>query len=148
MTKAHRLKTRKPSGLAKGVPLNFMLGCSELSLGNFILARYAEASDVRRELLTTIDRLIEQMMLARLGEWFKDTDRNVIKAAVENPFVRSILQSRATRREKRGDLPQTPEAATTCTPETFRRTRTVDSRVRSRRSPWAGSNGREKFSQS
>ena len=44
MTKAHRLLPRKSEGLALVAPTNFLLGCSQKSLADFMLARYARAA--------------------------------------------------------------------------------------------------------
>ena len=57
MSKAHRLKTRKPKALTESfVPLHFLVGCSDHSLGEFELARLAEVADLRRELHATHGR--------------------------------------------------------------------------------------------
>ena len=78
--------SRKDKGLAStGVPLNFLLGCSERSLGNFELARLAEVADLRGELHRVLDRLIDQMSQAALAAWFRKTDRETLKHVLENP---------------------------------------------------------------
>jgi hypothetical protein len=84
MTKAHRLKTRKPKLPVKTMPLNFLLGCSQGELENFQLARLAEVADLRKELHTILDRLIDQMAAAALSQWFRESDRNALKHAIEN----------------------------------------------------------------
>jgi hypothetical protein len=63
--------------LPQAAPLNFLLGCSENTLGNFELARLAEVSDLRR--------LIDQQAQAALAGWFRTTDRETLKRAIENP---------------------------------------------------------------
>src|SRR5262245_51605878 len=51
MSKAHKLKVRNPnSPVSSSVPINFLLGCSEIALANFELARQAEAADLRKEM--------------------------------------------------------------------------------------------------
>jgi hypothetical protein len=67
------------------LPLNYLLGCSERSLDNFELARLAEVADLRKELLCILDRLIDQMSQAALAAWFRKTDRETLKHALENP---------------------------------------------------------------
>jgi hypothetical protein len=77
--------TNKKKALASTIPLNFLLGCSEKSLGSFELARLAAVADLRGELHNILDRLIDQMAQAALTAWFRTTDRNALKAALENP---------------------------------------------------------------
>ena len=78
--------SRKNKGLAStGVPLNFLLGCSERALGGFELQRLAEVADLRNELHRVLDRLIDQMAQAALAAWFRRTDTATIKRALENP---------------------------------------------------------------
>jgi len=67
------------------LPLNFLLGCSEKSLGSFELARLAEVANLRSELHSILDRLIDQMSQAALTAWFRKTDRETLKQALENP---------------------------------------------------------------
>jgi hypothetical protein len=78
-----RSKTARKKSLA--LPLNFLLGCSEKSLGDFELARLAEVADLRSELHSILDRLIDQMSQAALTAWFRKTDRETLKHALENP---------------------------------------------------------------
>ena len=84
MTKAHRLKTRKPGAATKALPLNFLLGCSQGELGNFELARMADVADLRKELHAILDRVIDAMSQAALASWFKAQDRNSLKHAIEH----------------------------------------------------------------
>jgi hypothetical protein len=67
------------------LPLNFLLGCCQKSLDNFELARLAEVADLRGELHNILDRLIDQMSQAALAAWFRATDRETLKHALENP---------------------------------------------------------------
>jgi hypothetical protein len=76
----------KKKGLAStGIPLNFLLGCSERALGGFELQRLAEVADLRSELHRVLDRLIDQMAQAALAAWFRRTDTATLKRALENP---------------------------------------------------------------
>jgi len=59
MTKDHRLKTRKPI-TKKNFPLNFLLGCTQMDLSNFELARLGEMADLRKELVLQYHRLMER----------------------------------------------------------------------------------------
>jgi hypothetical protein len=111
MSKAHRLKVRKPnSPVTKPVPINFLLGCSEVSLANFQLARQAEAADMRTEMHAILDRLLEQSALAMLATWFRSTDRNALKHAIENPedvmewAQEQIRLQRRTEEGEEGDV--------------------------------------------
>ena len=67
------------------LPLNFLLGCSEKSLADFELARLADVADLRKEIVSMLDRLIDQMSQAALTAWFRKTDRETLKHALENP---------------------------------------------------------------
>ena len=67
MTKAHRLLTRKPSTPVKGVPINFLLGCSNDDLGNYEIMRLAAAADLRKQVQELQDQINEQMGLAWLA---------------------------------------------------------------------------------
>jgi hypothetical protein len=78
-----RSKTARKKSLV--LPLNFLLGCSQKSLDNFELARLAEVADLRKELLSILDRLIDQMSQAALAAWFRATDRETLKHALDNP---------------------------------------------------------------
>ncbi|MFI5056891.1 MAG: hypothetical protein ACHQLQ_01790 [Candidatus Acidiferrales bacterium] len=78
--------SRKNKGLTTtGVPLNFLLGCSERDLGSFELARLSQVANLRSELHVILDRLIDEMAQAALAGWFRVTDRNALKRAIENP---------------------------------------------------------------
>jgi hypothetical protein len=96
--------SRKDKGLAStGIPLNFLLGCSEGSLGNFELARLAEVADLRTELHRVLDRLIDQMAQAALTAWFRTTDRHALKQALENPEDILAWAQEQIRKQGRGD---------------------------------------------
>jgi hypothetical protein len=75
----------KKRTLATAIPLNFLLGCSEKNLGSFELARLAEVANLRKDLHRILDQLIEQMAQAALTTWFRTTDRETLKQALENP---------------------------------------------------------------
>ena len=67
----------------KHLPLNFLFGCSNRDLDEFELARLAEVSDLRKELHAILDRTIDAMCQAALAAWFKEQDRQTLKAALE-----------------------------------------------------------------
>jgi hypothetical protein len=67
------------------IPLNFLLGCSESALSNFELARLNEVANLRSELHTVLDRVIDQMAQAALAAWFRQTDTETLRRALENP---------------------------------------------------------------
>src|SRR5215471_1961912 len=83
MSTAHRLKTRKAKLPVKSLPLNFLLGCGQSDLENFQLARLAEVADLRKQLHAILDRVIDQMSAAALAQWFRESDRNALKHAIE-----------------------------------------------------------------
>jgi len=74
---------KKP--LPPAARLNFLLGASEIDLGSFELARLAEVAELRTELHAILDKLIDQMATAALVGWFRQTDRETLKHAIENP---------------------------------------------------------------
>lgn len=77
---SHRKKHLTP-----GPRLNFLLGCPEPDLGSFELARLAEVADLRSELHETLDKIIDAMAQAAVAAWFKRTDRETLKQALDNP---------------------------------------------------------------
>jgi hypothetical protein len=86
MTKAHRLKTRKPIlPLAKSIPLNFLLGCPENLLASFELARLAAVADARKQMHVLVDYMIDQSAQAWLAAWFRTISRNDLRHALEHP---------------------------------------------------------------
>jgi hypothetical protein len=116
MPKDHRLKTRKHS-LPIMVPLNFLLGCSQVSLDNYELARLGELADLRKEFHILFDRLIEQSALALLAKWFRESDRDSINQALaleESPTEwakRQIKQGRRGAEDLDLPLPSLPPGA-------------------------------------
>ena len=107
MTKAHRLKTRKSitrtagsspqsrgarqrEALAKQqqkgliLPVNFLLTCSDSALATMELARLAEIADFRADLHVLLDRLIDTSSQVSVIRWFRKTDREALKHAIEN----------------------------------------------------------------
>jgi hypothetical protein len=97
MSKAHRLKTRESKTVTKSLPLNFLLGCSDISLSNFELARLNEIADLRKQLHLILDRVIEQMSEAALASWFRVQDRHTLKHAIENEETAAEWADRAVR---------------------------------------------------
>jgi hypothetical protein len=65
--------------------LNFLLGASDMDLSSFELARLAEVANLRSDLHAILDKLIDEMAQAALVGWFRLTDRNALKRALENP---------------------------------------------------------------
>ena len=101
------------------LPLNFLLGCSEKSLGSFELARLADVADLRGELHNILDRLIDQMSQAALAAWFRKTDREILKQALENPDDVIALAKEQIRDGQRGEeelipLTSLPAGAASC----------------------------------
>jgi|HubBroStandDraft_2_1064218.scaffolds.fasta_scaffold220606_2 hypothetical protein len=102
-------ETSQPKSDAKynrsSIPLNFLLGCSETALGNFELARLAEVSDLRIELHRVLDRLIDQMAQAALSAWFRTTDLETLKQAIENPEdILAWAQEQIRKQGREGDI--------------------------------------------
>jgi hypothetical protein len=114
--RARSLKSRKSKALYKPLPLNFLLGCSENSLANFELARLDEMAQLRKELQLVLDRLLDQMSQAAIAAWFRQSDRNAIKYAIENEETPLQMAARMVRDGQRSDeelipLPSLPPGA-------------------------------------
>ena len=101
MTKAHRLQTRQPLAKKSGVPINFLLGCSEVSLDNYELARLADVANDRQQLLAVIDHMVDNMALAWLAAWFRTMDRNALRHAIENEESPTEWAARIIRERQR-----------------------------------------------
>lgn len=82
---------RQRSALAKQqlkgltVPTNFLLTCSESTLGSYELSRLAEVANLRAELHEILDRLIDEQAQAGLARWFRSIDREALKQTLNNP---------------------------------------------------------------
>jgi hypothetical protein len=87
----------------KPLPLNFLLGCSENSLANFELARLDEMAQLRKELQLVLDRLLDQMSQAAIAGWFRQSERNAIKYAIENEEPPLQMAARMIRDGQRSD---------------------------------------------
>ncbi|HKN77122.1 MAG TPA: hypothetical protein VJW94_18235 [Candidatus Acidoferrum sp.] len=104
-------------GLAKtGIPLSFLLGCSESALGSFELARLGEVANLRTELHIVLDRLIDQMSMAAVAAWFRTVDIPTLKRAIESPDDILLWARERIRDERRnGDdlvpMPSLPAGA-------------------------------------
>jgi hypothetical protein len=99
-----RMKHRKSTkAMYKPLPLNFLLGCSEGSLASFELARLAEVADLRKEFQAVLDRLLDQMSQAAIAGWFRQSDRNAIKYAIENEETPLQMAARMIRDGQRSD---------------------------------------------
>jgi len=99
-----RLKHRKSTkAMYKPLPLNFLLGCSENSLASFELARLAEVADLRKELQAILDRLLDQMQQAAIAGWFRQSDRNAIRYAIENEETPLQMAARMVRDGQRSE---------------------------------------------
>ena len=105
MSPKARLKNRKGKSKAiyKPLPLNFLLGCSENSLGNFELARLAEVADLRSELHALLDRLLDQMSQAAITAWFRQSDRKAINYALQNEETPLQIAARMIRDGQRSE---------------------------------------------
>lgn len=81
--KEHHLSTRKSTGARlPNIPLNFLLGCSQASLDDYELTCLAKVSDLRKQLQEIWDQLLEAEGLAMLAQWFRESDRSAINAAL------------------------------------------------------------------
>ena len=104
MSPKARLKHRKSTkAMYKPLPLNFLLGCSESSLASFELARLDEMAQLRKELQAVLDRLLDQMSQAAIAGWFRQSDRNAIRYAIENEETPMQTAARMIRDRQRSD---------------------------------------------
>ncbi|MFI5057554.1 MAG: hypothetical protein ACHQLQ_05165 [Candidatus Acidiferrales bacterium] len=101
--------SRKNKGLTTtAVPLNFLLGCSQSSLGSFELAKLAEVANLRKELHLILDRIIDQMAQAALAAWFRQADVDTLKRALENPEDVLLWAKERIRNQQRSDAELVP----------------------------------------
>ena len=64
--------------------LNFLLGASDNDLSTFELARLAEVANLRSDLHVILDKLIDEMAQAAVAGWFRQTNRETLKRALES----------------------------------------------------------------
>jgi hypothetical protein len=139
MTKAHHLKIRKSStertagsspqargarereamakqqhkGLGLALPINFLLGCSDLDLGNYELARLAEVADLRAQMQVILDQMVDHQGLAWLAAWFRSMDRNALRHAIENEedplaWAKRMIKEGQRSDEENESIPRPP----------------------------------------
>ena len=94
---AQQLYCKSKKAMCKPLPLNFLLGCSENSLASFELARLDEMAHLRKELQLVLDRLLDQMSQAAIAGWFRQSDRNAIRYAIENEETPMQMAARMIR---------------------------------------------------
>jgi hypothetical protein len=115
MPKEHRLKIRKDT-MPINVPLNFLLGCSETSLGDYELARHARVADLRRQIFELFDQLTQEMGQVSLAAWFRKNDRAAINRALaieESPaaWAARTISERGRSAEELLPTPSLPPGA-------------------------------------
>src|SRR6267142_1073050 len=93
----------RPPNKPATAPLHFLLGCSETSLGDFESARLNEVSDLRKELHTILDRVIDQMAQAALAAWFRQTNIETLKQALQNPEDILLWANEQIRNKRRSE---------------------------------------------
>lgn len=101
--KEHRLKTRKQSDTPLGLPLNFLLGCSQQNLDSYALARLGDIADTRKELLAVMERLVLLTAQSIVAELFRKSDRASINrdiATEESPIEWAKRKIREGQRSK------------------------------------------------
>jgi len=102
--------------LPEKVRLNFLLGCSDSTLGTFELARLSEVANLRAELHAILDRVIDAMAQAALTSWFRTQDRQTLKHAIENEetpieWAKRVIREGQRSGEELLPLPVKPGAA-------------------------------------
>jgi hypothetical protein len=63
--------------------LNFLLGASDNDLSSFELARLEQVANLRSDLHAILDKLIDEMAQAAVAGWFRQTNRETLKRAIE-----------------------------------------------------------------
>ena len=102
--------------LPAAAKLNFLLGASEKDLSSFELARLAEVANLRSDLHAILDKLIDEMAQAGLAAWFRTTDRDALKHAIENPqdaiaWAKAEIRRRGRSEEELVPMPALPPGA-------------------------------------
>lgn len=69
--------------LPPAAKLNFLLGASDNDLSSFELARLSEVANLRSDLHAILDKLIDEMAQAAVAGWFRQTNRETLKRAIE-----------------------------------------------------------------
>ena len=99
-----------------GFRLNFLLGCGDNSLSDFELARLAEVANLRTDLHVILDKLIDEMAQAAIAAWFRQTNRETLKQAIQSPeehtaeimaWARERIRSQGKEGEEKVQVPRT-----------------------------------------
>jgi hypothetical protein len=103
--------------LPPAAKLNFLLGASDKDLSSFELARLAEVANLRADLHAILDKLIDEMAQAAVAGWFRQTNRERLKQAIETvetpgKHIEEIVgwakqQIRASQRSEEELVPRT-----------------------------------------
>jgi hypothetical protein len=78
------MANQQHKGLGLALPINFLLGCTDLDLGNYELQRLADVANLRNQLHVVLDQIVDHQGLAWLAAWFRSMDRAALKDAIEN----------------------------------------------------------------
>jgi hypothetical protein len=102
--------------LSSKLPLNFLLKCSERALGNYELMRLEKVAHLRSELHTILDNVIDEMAQAGLAAWFRNTDRDALKKAIENgqdtiEWAKTEIRRNGRSAEELVPMPSLPSGA-------------------------------------
>jgi hypothetical protein len=90
-------------GFGIGPDLNFLLTCSDSTLDSYELARMALIANLRSEMQEILDQIIETTAQAGLARWFRNTDREALRRALETPYDPIALAKEQVRRQRRRD---------------------------------------------
>jgi hypothetical protein len=102
--------TRKKKPPASSIPLSFLLGCTESELGSFELVKLSIVANLRSELHGILDQVIDHMTQAALAAWFRTTDRETLKQALENPEDVIAWAKERIKNGQRGEQELLPRA--------------------------------------
>ena len=100
---------RQRSALAKqqerGLILrpNFLLTCSDDTLASHELALLAECADIRAQLEELLDRWNDTTAQVSVVKWFRRTDRQALKHAIENEESPIEWAARRVREDQRSE---------------------------------------------
>jgi hypothetical protein len=94
-----------------GGDTNFLLTCSDSLLAAYELARLGAIANLRSELQEILDQLVDTTAQAALARWFRTTDREALKRAIEAPFDPIAIAKEQIRRLGRSDAEVEDEPA-------------------------------------
>jgi hypothetical protein len=75
----------KQQAKSLGADTNFLLTCSQAMLEAYEMKLWGSISNLRSEMLEIFDQLAEAMAQAMVARWFRNTDRDTLRMALDTP---------------------------------------------------------------